>query len=175
MRWARTLMLAQMLTKAIQANVAHEAGAAAHAKPNKQPPKQECAMTDDAVATTIDPTAPAPTPAPTVSPVAAHVDMSATPEPLSPAPLNPEPANTANTPSTSDNIPPTEPQAVIPPSSATAVPASPPPSAPGGEFSAIDARLQNIADLVQTLSQNPGIHRMLCALLEVDCGDKNAR
>ena len=54
MRWARTLMLAQMLTKAIHANVSHEAtiGAA-----TTQWPKKESDMGDDVITpdtTTID-------------------------------------------------------------------------------------------------------------------------
>jgi hypothetical protein len=41
--------------------------------------------------------------------------------------------------------------------------------------SAIDARLQNVANLVQTLSTNPDIKSLLCSLLEVPVQNQTPR
>ena len=80
MRWARTLMIADMLTKAIQSNVAHEA------RPNATQSDKETLMSDDQlpsttpvvatpVATAVDAQATAadPVPAPAVTPQSADV------------------------------------------------------------------------------------------------------
>lgn len=73
MRWARTLMIADMLTKAIQSNVAHEA------RPNTNRTNKDVIMSDDQLppttsvdAATVAPadaqtTAAAPAPAPAVA------------------------------------------------------------------------------------------------------------
>jgi len=51
MRWARTLMIADMLTKAIQSNVAHEA------RPNANRTDKEALMSDDQLPPTTTPVA----------------------------------------------------------------------------------------------------------------------
>ena len=81
MRWARTLMIADMLTKAIQSNVAHEA------RPNAAQSDKETLMSDDQlpsttpvvatpVATAVDAQATAADPVPAVTPQSADVDSA---------------------------------------------------------------------------------------------------
>lgn len=65
MRWARTLMIADMLTKAIQSNVAHEA------RPNANRSNKETLMSEDQLPPTT------PEAAPTDAPVDAQTTAAA--------------------------------------------------------------------------------------------------
>lgn len=71
MRWARTLMIADMLTKVIQSNVAHEA------RPNVTRQDKDALMSDDP----LPPTAPV-----VATPAATAVDTQATTADPAPAP-----------------------------------------------------------------------------------------
>jgi len=73
MRWARTLMIAEMLTKAIQSNVAHEA------RSNVNKPDEESPMSDDLPHNT-PPATPPSAPAEAIANDQANA-VAATPEP----------------------------------------------------------------------------------------------
>lgn len=71
MSWTQTLKLAQVLTKAIQANAKHEAAA------TPKPSTQETPMGDEAPATEDPVTQDAPAPEPAPDPAVAPVDTTA--------------------------------------------------------------------------------------------------
>jgi len=84
MRWARTLMIADMLTKAIQSNVAHEA------RPNANRTDKEALMSDDQLPPTT------PVAAATDAPVDAPVDAQTATAAPAPAPAVAEPSAVAH-------------------------------------------------------------------------------
>lgn len=64
----------------------------------------------------------------------------------------------------------------VPMDSAAPVPETAPTQTPvATPVSAIDVRLQNVANLVQTLSNNPDIKSLLCNLLEVSVQNQTPR
>ena len=154
MRWARTLMLADMLTKAIRANVAHEARPTASATP--QPTKESTMGDADTSLNTTEAT-----PQAAVVSTDATSTATAAPAPTSDAPTSETAASETVTP-----------EAVAPATTAAAATSV---AAPAATIdSSIDTRLKKIADLVQTLNENPKIHARLSTLLGADTADTSS-
>lgn len=131
-------MLAQMLTKAVQANVAAEAHQAT------RPSKKESTVTDPA----IDPTAPAT-------------------DPTAPAPAQegtPSAATAADQPAP-EQAPPTSDQAATPDATAeTSAATSLPPVSPDAVIDDVKEKLEHAAKLAQALQDNPEVLRFMNAL-----------
>ena len=148
-------MLAEMLTKAIQANVAREA------RPASQQPEQESPMNDDAVTAPVNTatdSAPAPDPAQDPAPNPLQDPAPA----LTPAPTPDAPDASAAAPGAIETPP--SPPASAPPASAPTANA-PTANTPTDGANDIDARLARISELVKTLSEKPEIHKLLLALV----------
>jgi len=147
-------MLAEMLTKAIRANVAHDARPAP-STPHR--PNKESAMSDTDTSTTADATATDATAADASLGDATTGDTTATGATTDTTPTNTDtaPADTTTTDSAATNT----------------VPAS---SAPASSGTEVDDRLQKIAALVQTLKDDPKIFDLLTALLGTGSTDSSA-
>jgi len=168
MRWARTLMLAQMLTKAIQANVAHEAGAAT------QRPNKESAMGDDAPNPNPNDPDPQSTDAPAAiedAPPAPAEAAGAVSEPQTQTPSQ-DAIGGGGTAAQPQAAQPQAPQPQAPEDNPT-IDMSPQQavSTPTGGTSSIDTTLQNAANLAQALNQNPQVLAFMNALV----GNANAK